>query len=110
MEDKSSPAGIINLVCSDTSSSLAYYSQFSPQSDATGVTVEGTDEFYFRAHGQKHTFQAKSTAERSSWVVTIKKKIEEAKAMKDEIHGSEGYKKHMESFGTFAWSTPSCRR
>ena len=65
------------------------------------MTTEGTDEFFFKAHGQKHTFQAKSTAERSSWVVALEKKIQEAKAMKDEIHGSEGYKKHMDSFSRF---------
>jgi hypothetical protein len=57
------------------------------------------EEFFFKAHGDKHTFKAKSTAERSSWVVALEKKIEEAKAMKDEIQGSEGYKKHMESHG-----------
>ena len=74
------------------------------------MTVEGPDEFFFKAHGQKHTFQAKTTAERSSWIVAIEKKVEEAKAMKDGIHGSEGYKKHMEAFSEFSWSMPSWRR
>lgn len=65
------------------------------------------EEFFFKAHGDKHTFKAKSTAERSSWVVALEKKIEEAKAMKDEIQGSEGYKKHMEAFGKRASLMPS---
>jgi hypothetical protein len=71
------------------------------------VTVEGTDEFFFKSHGNKHTFQVKSNAERSGWVVALEKKIEEAKAMKNDIHGSEGYKKHMESYSKFAWPMPS---
>ena len=74
------------------------------------MAVDGIDEFFFRAQGQKHAFQVKSTAERSSWVVAIEKKIEQAKAMKDDIHGSEGYKKHLESFGTCEWSMPSWHR
>jgi hypothetical protein len=71
------------------------------QSEATSITTDG-EEFFFKAHGDKHTFKAKSTAERSSWVVALEKKIEEAKAMKDEIQGSEGYKKHLEAFGKLA--------
>jgi len=59
-------------------------------------------EFFFKVHGDKHTFKAKSIAERSSWVVALEKKIEEAKAIKDEIQGSEGYKKRMEAFGKLA--------
>jgi hypothetical protein len=65
------------------------------------------EEFFFKAHGDKHTFKAKNTAERSSWVTALEKKIEEAKAMKDEIHASEGYKKRMESYGKFASLMPS---
>jgi hypothetical protein len=65
------------------------------------------EEFFFKAHGDKYTFKAKNTAERSSWVVALEKKIEEAKATKGEIQGSEGYKKHLESFGKFASPMPS---
>lgn len=71
------------------------------------MTMEGMDEFFFKAHGQKHTFQVKNAADRAGWLAAFEKKIEEAKAIKDEIHGSEGYKKHLESFGMFAWSIPS---
>jgi hypothetical protein len=69
--------------------------------------MEGMDEFFFKAHGQKHTFQVKNEADRAGWLVALEKKIDEAKAMKDEIHGSEGYKKRLESYGTFAWCIPS---
>ena len=55
----------------------------------------------------RHAFQAKSTAESRSWVVTLEKKILEARVMKDEIQGSEGYKKHMEAFGKLASLMPS---
>jgi hypothetical protein len=105
-EDKSTPAGIINLV--SLPESLQFYSSAHnfQQSEATSISTEGV-EFSFRAHGDKYTFKAKSTAECSSWVVALEKKIEEAKAMKDEIQGSEGYKKHMEAFGKFASVMPS---
>jgi hypothetical protein len=62
---------------------------------------EGPEEFFFKAHGDKYTFKAKNTEERSSWLVALEKKIEEAKAMKDEIQASEGYKKRIESYGKF---------
>jgi hypothetical protein len=68
---------------------------------------EGTEEFFFKAHGDKYTFKAKHTEERSSWLVALEKKIEEAKAMKDEIQASEGYKKRMESYCKFASLMPS---
>jgi hypothetical protein len=77
------------------------YSLLIPQSEATSVLIEGMEEFFFKAHGDKHTFKAKNSEERSGWVAALEKKIEEAKAMKDEIQGSEGYKKHLESFGKF---------
>jgi Pleckstrin homology domain len=70
---------------------------------------EGEDEFFFKAHGQKHTFQVKNAADRAGWLVALETKIEEAKSMKEEIHSSEGYKKHLESFSTFACPMPSCR-
>jgi hypothetical protein len=101
-EDKSTPAGIINLVsCQNQLRSIHLAHNFR-QSEATIITIDGVEEFFFKVHGDKYTFKAKSTAERSSWVVALEKKIEEAKAMKDEIRGSEGYKKHMEAFGKFA--------
>ena len=78
-----------------------------PQSEATGVSKEGTEEFFFRAHGDKYAFKAKNTAERSSWLVALEKKIEVAKATKDQIQASEGYKKRIESYGKFASLMPS---
>jgi len=79
-EDKASPAGIINL------------------SDASGLLKEGEQEFYFKAHGHKHTFQVKKADDRAGWLAALKTKIEEAKGMKDEITNREGYKKHLETF------------
>ena len=69
--------------------------RFSPGHPPDDDVEEATDE------------QAKNTAERSSWFVALEKKIEEAKAMKDQIQASEGYKKRIESYGKFASLMPS---
>lgn len=62
--------------------------------------VKGTfDEFSFKVHGQKHTFQAPSRAERDAWLLAIETKSQEAKAAHEGIVGSEGYKSQHEKFG-----------
>ena len=60
------------------------------------MTKEGSSEFQFKIAGQKHTFQASSAAERDSWVVAIEAKSSEAKAEKETITTSEGYKAELE--------------
>ncbi|KAI9814451.1 MAG: hypothetical protein M1827_003307 [Pycnora praestabilis] len=80
-ELKAQPAGIINLT------------------DISDVTKEGSNEFFFKLHGQKHTFQASSLSERDSWLVALESKSSEAKTSSQGILGSAGYKQHMEKFG-----------
>jgi hypothetical protein len=77
-EDKAIPAGIISLA------------------DISDVTKEGSNEFLFKLNGHKHTFQASSTAERDSWIAALEAKSTEAKAEKDTITSSEGYKAELE--------------
>ncbi|KAL4977501.1 Pleckstrin homology domain-containing protein [Aspergillus desertorum] len=77
-EDKATPAGIISLA------------------DISDVTKEGSNEFLFKLNGHKHTFQASSTAERDSWIAALESKSTEAKAEKDTITSSEGYKAELE--------------
>jgi hypothetical protein len=45
-------------------------------------------------HGQKHKFEALES-ERDSWLAAVKKVTEEAKAKKEEIIHSEGYKEAL---------------
>lgn len=74
--EKATPHGIINL------------------SAITGeVTTEGVNEFHFLLDGHKHTFQANTTAERDSWVATLKTKIAESKEIAEQVSASEEYKK-----------------
>ncbi|KAJ5730034.1 uncharacterized protein N7483_004542 [Penicillium malachiteum] len=77
-EDKATPAGIFNLA------------------DITDVTKEGSNEFIFKVGSQKHTFQASNSTERDSWFVAIEAKSAEAKAQKETITSSEGYKAELE--------------
>ncbi|KAF7131243.1 hypothetical protein CNMCM5793_004293 [Aspergillus hiratsukae] len=77
-EDKATPAGIFNLA------------------EISDLTKEGSSEFHFKVNGQKHTFQAASAAERDSWFVALEAKAAEAKAEKETIVASEGYKAELE--------------
>ncbi|KAL5334714.1 Pleckstrin homology domain-containing protein [Aspergillus crustosus] len=77
-EDKATPAGIISLA------------------DISDVTKEGSNEFLFKLNGHKHTFQASSSTERDSWVAALESKSTEAKAEKETITSSEGYKAELE--------------
>ncbi|KAJ5476411.1 hypothetical protein N7475_002140 [Penicillium sp. IBT 31633x] len=77
-EDKATPAGIFNLA------------------EVSDVTKEGHNEFQFKVGGHKHTFQASSAAERDSWVLAIETQATEAKAEKETITSSEGYKAELE--------------
>ncbi|KAJ9607955.1 hypothetical protein H2200_008034 [Cladophialophora chaetospira] len=78
VEDKSTPAGIINL------------------SDATPVVKEGFNQFSFKAGAHQHRFEATTSKERDSWVVAVEKIIEEAKGLKEDILGRDSYKKNLE--------------
>jgi len=77
-EDKATPVGIFNL------------------SDISDLCKEGSYEFIFKVNGQRHAFQASSSIERDSWLVALEAKSTEAKAEKDTIISSEGYKTELE--------------
>lgn len=71
------------------------------QADVTDVTKEGSSEFLFKVNGHKHTFQAANATERDSWVAAIDAKAAEAKAEKEAITSSEGYKAELEKLSKF---------
>jgi hypothetical protein len=77
-EDKATPAGIFNLA------------------EISDLAKDGANEFLFKVNGQKHTFQASNAAERDSWFVALEAKTAEAKAEKETIVASEGYKAELE--------------
>lgn len=60
------------------------------------MTKEGSLEFLFKVNGHKHTFQAANAAERDSWVLALETKVPEAKAEKEAVTSSEGYKAELE--------------
>lgn len=78
---KATPAGVLNL------------------SEASDVTKDGTVAFYFKLHGHKHTFETSTSAERNGWFMAVEKAVEEAKAAREEILASEGYKAELEKLG-----------
>lgn len=58
------------------------------------------NDFAFKLHGHKHTFQAQSRAERDSWIAAIETRATEAKASREGIVSSAGYKSSLDKFGT----------
>ncbi|CAN9481607.1 unnamed protein product [Alternaria alternata] len=80
-DQKEHPAGVLNL---------AY---------ATDLAKDGAVAFAFKISGHKHTFEATTAAERDGWFVAVEKAITEAKASKDTIELSEGYKENKEKIG-----------
>ncbi|PYH99150.1 hypothetical protein BO71DRAFT_394721 [Aspergillus ellipticus CBS 707.79] len=77
-EDKPTPAGIFNLA------------------EVSDIAKEGSSELHFKLNGQKHTFQAASASERDSWFAALEAKAVEAKAEKETVTSSEGYKAELE--------------
>jgi hypothetical protein len=63
------------------------------------VTTDGAVAFHFKLHNHKHTFEASTGAERDGWVLAVKNTIEEAKAKREEIINSEGYKEQLKKLG-----------
>lgn len=68
------------------------------QSDISKITKEAETEFQFKDGHHYQKFQAPNSAERDSWLVALEKESEQAKAMKSDIVGSEGYKKHLAAY------------
>ncbi|RAR07040.1 immunogenic protein [Stemphylium lycopersici] len=94
-DKKEHPAGALNL---------AY---------ATDLAKDGALAFAFKLSGHKHTFEAQSAAERDGWFLAVEKAITEAKASKDTIESSEGYKETKEKIGkptALAGATPGPKK
>ncbi|KAK6442933.1 hypothetical protein LTR95_000811 [Oleoguttula sp. CCFEE 5521] len=67
-----------------------------PLYEATDLKKSSPHEFSFEIHGHKHQFKATSDAERDGWYLAIEKEVELAKASKETVRGSDGYKSEME--------------
>ena len=57
------------------------------------------NDFSFKLHGHKHSFQTPTKAERDGWVVAIESKSSEARAAHESLIGSAGYKSQFEKYG-----------
>ncbi|KAM3418964.1 hypothetical protein BST61_g4921 [Cercospora zeina] len=64
--------------------------------DASDLKKSAPHEFSFKLHGDNHTFKASNDAERDGWYLSIERAIEHAKASKEDIRASEGYKAEIE--------------
>ena len=62
------------------------------------------NDFGFTLNGHKHNFQAINKSEKDAWLVTINTKAAEAKATRESIVGSSGYKSQLEKYGMLAYT------
>jgi len=69
------------------------------QSEATDLVKEGFNEFSFKLHGHKHTFQTKSLQERDGWLIALQQTAEHAAGRREEMLGSSGYKDSIAQLG-----------
>lgn len=89
-DEKATPAGVLNLA------------------EATDLSKDGTVAFFFKLHGHKHTFESATLKERNGWFAAFEKKIEEAKAAKEGVVSSEGYKEELSKLGKHISCTCLC--
>ena len=71
------------------------------EGEVTDLAKDGNSEIVFKVNGQKHALQATNAAERDSFFVALENKAAEAKAEKDSIVESEGYKAQLEKLSMF---------
>ncbi|KAI9786057.1 MAG: hypothetical protein M1816_008148 [Peltula sp. TS41687] len=83
-DHRQTPSGVINLA------------------DISELSKEGATEFHFKLHGQKHSFQAATQAERDVWIASLENAAAEAKATSAAIMGGSGYKEVSERLGKTA--------
>ncbi|KAF2120841.1 Pleckstrin homology domain-containing protein [Lophiotrema nucula] len=76
-DQKETPAGVLNLA------------------EATELTKDGIVAFHFKLHGHKHAFEGATKLERDGWYIAVEKAVEDAKAAKESIVGSESYKEEI---------------
>ena len=69
--------------------------------DVTDLKKQSPHEITFRLHGQEIVMKATSDNERDGWFMSIEKGVEIAKAQKEEIRESEGYKAELEKLSEF---------
>jgi len=66
------------------------------QTEVDSILKDGTQDFTFKVLNHKHTFQAKSGAERDGWILALETAVAEAKAKKEEITTSTTYTETLE--------------
>jgi len=57
------------------------------------------NDFSFKLHGHKHTFQAQSRADRDAWIAAVETRASEAKGAREGIVSSTAYKSSLEKLG-----------
>lgn len=67
----------------------------------TDISKADLNNFAIHLHGQKHSFQAPTEAERDGWLVALESRAADAKTSRDGIISSSGYKSQLEKYGTY---------
>ena len=63
------------------------------------MAKEGIVDFSFKINGHRHIFQATTMRERDGWFLAIDKAVADAKAKREDILSSDGYKETIGKLG-----------
>lgn len=58
------------------------------------------NDFSVKLHGKNHTFQALNKNERDAWIVSLEPRIADAKAHRETLMATPGYKSALEKYST----------
>ena len=59
------------------------------------------NDFSVKLHGKNHTFQALNKAERDGWIVAIEPQVSDAKANREKLFATPGYKSALEKYSMY---------
>ena len=64
----------------------------------TDLAMGNFNDFSVKLHGKNHTFQATSKPERDGWLVAIEPQMADAKANREKLMATPGYKSALEKY------------
>ncbi|KAF8440129.1 Pleckstrin homology domain-containing protein [Terfezia claveryi] len=107
-KEKSETAHSTAAYASQTGKGLLFFAKTDAQkahpigiiklADVVDVTPSGANKFALKLTNDVWNFGAQTTADRDSWVQTIKARVSEAKEVVEAITSSDGYKATLEKF------------
>ena len=71
------------------------------QADMSDLQAGDFNDFSLKLHGKNHTFQATNKSERDGWIVALQPQMADAKANRELMLATPGYKNALEKYSTY---------